>query len=218
LTIPLTGESFPRGGAYTVELSWVGAGDPPRVAADASGRPALSVIRPEDDGLRIVHAEGAVIWERLDVIPRIHWASATEVIPSARDRIDAMASGDTPGDTVILDRPGGPADGRPATLDVLEDSGDRVRVRVDAEGAGYLVLAESVQVDWTATVDGSEAEIVDADHAFGAVRVPPGEHEITLAYTPRGATAGLLASGFGGFLVLLLAVLPLRPRRRGVGA
>jgi uncharacterized membrane protein YfhO len=84
---------------------------------------------------------------------------------------------------------------------------------VDADGAGYLVVAESVQVDWTATVDGVEAEIVDADHAFGAVHVPPGRHEITFAYTPRGATAGLVASSVGVLLVAL-AVLPVRLRRR----
>ncbi|WP_166486595.1 YfhO family protein [Blastococcus saxobsidens] len=216
LSVPLVGESLPQGDEFTIELSWAGTGDAPRLAADAAGRPAVTVIRPEDDSLRMVHAEGAVIWERLEVIPRVHWASSAEVIASPADRIDAMAAGTLPADTVVLDRPGPPAEGGPATVEVLEDSGDRVSVRVDADSAGYLVLAESVQVDWTATVDGAEVDIVAADHAFGAVHVPAGRHDVTFTYTPRGATAGLIATGVGTALVVLALLLPTRMRRDAI--
>ncbi|GAA3154040.1 hypothetical protein GCM10010531_01310 [Blastococcus jejuensis] len=215
LTVPLVGESLPEGGTATVEISWVGSSDAPLVGADGSGRPGLSVVRPEDDGLRMVHAEGAVIWERLTLAPRVRWASATEVIAAPEDRVAALTGGDLPADTVVLDRAADdPLEGSPATVEVLEDSGDRVRVDVTAEGAGYLVLADSVQVDWTATVDGAPVDIVDADHAFGAVPVPAGDHEVTFTYTPRGAAAGLAATGLGAVLILLMALAPWLPRGR----
>jgi hypothetical protein len=124
-----------------------------------------------------------------------------------------VANDPIPADTVVLDAEAEPADGAPADVEVLEDSGDVVRARVDAEGAGYLVLADAVQSDWTVTVDGTEAEIVDADHAFGAVHVPAGVHEVSYAYTPRGGTEGVAASGVGLAALALMALPPSWARR-----
>jgi hypothetical protein len=214
LYVPLLGEDFPAGNDLTVELYWDGPTAPPVVAMDAEGRPSLDLIRPADDGLRLVVAEGAEVWERTTVIPRIHWADATSVIEVPEDRLAALASGKVPADTVVLDEPGEPAEGRPADVEVLEDSGDRIRARVDADGAGYLVVSESVQSDWTATVDGEKADIVPADHAFGAIHVPAGSHEISLSYTPRGGTAGLVATGTGLVALALMALAPALRRRR----
>jgi hypothetical protein len=213
LNVPIAGEDLPPGGTFTVRLHWAGPSAPPAVAADGDGRPTLSVVRPADDGLRLAFAGGAVVWERLTALPRIRWASRTEVIPSESARIDAVTHGRPGEETVVLDAPGKATEGGSADVTVLEDSGDRTTARVDAQGAGYLVVADSVQEDWTATVDGVEQPIVPADHAFGAVHVPAGTHEVSWEYTPRGATAGLIATGVG-LVALALMCLPAWRRRR----
>lgn len=43
---------------------------------------------------------------------------------------------------------------------------------------GYLVLTDVFHPYWKAAVDGSEAEIIPAFHAFRAVKVPPGTHKV----------------------------------------
>jgi hypothetical protein len=213
LYVPIAGEDLREAGTFTVQLAWEGPAEPPVIAGDTSGRPSLSVIRPADDGLRLVYAQEAEVWERLSALPRIRWAGEADVIESPSARVTALARRGVPADTVVLDRPGEPADGASAQVDVLEDSGDVVRARVDAEGSGYLVLAENVQTDWTVTVDGKESRIVPADHAFGAVHLPAGVSEVTFSYAPRGATAGLAGTGLGIVLLLLMATPPAWWRR-----
>lgn len=220
LYVPLAGESLAATGGLTARIHWVGPAEAPTLAADTAGRPAASVVRPEKDGLRLVYAGEAVVWERLSALPRIRWADRARVVPDPALRSTTVARAHLPADVVVLDR-GGPAlDGRPADLRVLEDSGDTIRVQVDAAGSGYLVVAESVQTDWSVTVDGVSADIVPADHAFGAVFVPEGRHEVTLDYTPRGGFLGVVAT-IAGLSALVLFCLPaawraLRHRRQRV--
>lgn len=214
LYVPMAGETLPSGGSFTVRLWWDGATAPPVLAGNDTGRPAFTAIRPADDGLRLVYAREAVVWERLSALPRVRWASRADVIPSGPARVAALTGAGVPAGTVVLDGFGGATDGAPADVQVLEDSGDVVRARVDAQGAGYLVLADDIQADWTVTVNGREQPIVPADHAFGAVHLPKGVSDVTFSYTPRGGTAGLVVSGVGLLLLLLMLAPPVR-RRRG---
>jgi hypothetical protein len=165
---------------------------------------------------QVYAADGLAVWARPDSLPRIRWASSTRVIAGSAERLDALAHTPLPADTVVLTEPGEPADGRSAQVNVVEDAGDTVRVRVDAEGAGYVVVADNVQTDWVATVDGRERPIVAADHAVGAVHVEAGEHEIALRYSPRGRTTGIWLSAGAALLLLTAAIPPPFWRRLGL--
>ena len=120
--------------------------------------------------------------------------------------------------TVVLSSPGQPTQGKPATVHIDNDSGDTVTADVDAQGAGYLVLADAVQTDWSVSVDGKPASIVAADDAFGAVHVTAGKHQISFTYTPRGGRIGALASLVSLVILVGLALPPTlwRRLRRGV--
>ena len=65
---------------------------------------------------------------------------------------------------VILTEPGPSDESSSATVDVLEDSGDTIRVDVQADGAGYLVVADALSDSFVASVDGEPAELRVADH------------------------------------------------------
>ncbi|HWM03165.1 MAG TPA: DUF6044 family protein [Actinophytocola sp.] len=169
---------------------------------------------PPPPGLTLAHeADGVAVWARADPLPRIRWASRTRVIADPADRVDTLARVPLPANTVVLDRPGEPTGGTSAQVTVVEDSGDTVRVRVTAQGPGYLVVADNVRTDWVAEVDGQERPIVPADHALGAVHVDAGEHEIALRYSPRGRTTGIALSA-AATLVLFAAAIPPRFWRR----
>ena len=47
------------------------------------------------------------------------------------------------------------------------------------------MLGDAVQTGWTVTIDGQPAELVDADHAFGAVLVPEGSHQVSFQYVNK---------------------------------
>lgn len=185
---------------------------------DTDGSWATTLIRPADDDLTVVHGGDAVIYQRDNAAGRIRWANDEVVIEDENDRLDAISSGDLPTSTVILEHSDDVAklSGRSeAGLDVLED-GETIRVHVDADGDGWLVLAESVRGagGWTATVDGETVPLVDADEAMGAVLVPDGEHEVVISYHPPGLTLGRTGSAIGAVGLLALILVPVVLDRR----
>lgn len=57
---------------------------------------------------------------------------------------------------------------------------------------------------WTVKVDGKKVETVDALKAFITIDLEPGEHTVTMKYTPPGFTVGVIALIFGLFALVLV--------------
>lgn len=72
---------------------------------------------------------------------------------------------------------------------------DRVEVDVTADAPGYLVLLDSFDEGWTATVDGEEAEVHRANAAFRAVAVPSGTSTVVFRYETPGLREGWAMAG-----------------------
>jgi hypothetical protein len=68
---------------------------------------------------------------------------------------------------------------------------DRIRLEAEAPVGGYVVLVDTFDPGWRATVDGHPAEILRANVAFRAIAVTAGRHSIDFAYRPRSVTWGL---------------------------
>jgi hypothetical protein len=89
---------------------------------------------------------------------------------------------------------------------------------VTTEAPRLLVISEVYYPGgWTATVDGSLAEIVPVNYLLRGVVVPAGTHDVRLTFSPTGRRAGLLISwGATGLVygVLTLLLLGLWQRRR----
>ncbi len=203
----------PPGSAIRVGLQGATAGTV-KLAADGV-RPAYDAVVAGDDALRLAHVDGAVLYERTDALPRIRWAGRSVVEEDGSRRLARLADGVAP-DVVVLGA-GGDEDAvaGAAELDVLQDAGDVVEVRVAAEDAGWLVVADGIQTAWRAELDGQPVDVVAADHAFGAVAVPAGTHEVRLWYHPAGWTAGQALSLAAALTLVAWAVLDRRDRRRG---
>jgi hypothetical protein len=179
--------------------------------AGPEGRVAVSTVKPADDGLRVALSGPAVVYERTRALSRIRWASNAAVVPGARERVAALRRGINP-QQVLLSEEGPTGSGLPARIEVLEDSGDEVRVRVDAGGDGYVVVADPIQFGWVARLDGAPAGLRAADHAGVAVHVPAGSHEVSFDYRPSGGRAGLGLTAIS--LVVLAGVTVATSRRR----
>jgi Bacterial membrane protein YfhO len=209
-------------GEVTVTLALEGAdGRSLPVSATPFGQVAADAIQATDDGLDLVYAHDLLIYERTSALPRIRWASGATVVPDLVDRLTVLAHGTADDDTVVLnDEPRyGEGDGLPAEVKVTEDGPTGIEAEVNAQGEGFLVVADAIQSGWTVEVDGRRAELMDADHAGVAVRVPEGRHTVTLRYTPGGWRLGQILSaltilGLAGVVIWDV----MRRRRPAVGS
>ncbi len=84
----------------------------------------------------------------------------------------------------------------------------RVELEARLPAAGVLVLFDSYEQGWRATVDGTAASVLRADAAFRGLRLTAGTHRVVFSYAPAGLREGV-GAGLVGILGLLLAMMRL---------
>jgi hypothetical protein len=215
--VPVAGEDLAPGQSARVRVH-LASTDGTLDLAGSGATPGVTVVRPADDGLRLVFTDGSAIYERLHALPSIRWAAKTRVIADPNARLAVLANDSSIEDTAILDSPGPAAAGAPAKVVVTTDTGDAMRARVNAQGDGYLVVADAPLRGLRVRVDGEKRDLVTADDALVAVPVPKGEHVVTVDYDAPRARLGALVSIASGLLLLFCGVFALRQRRRSRGA
>ncbi len=67
---------------------------------------------------------------------------------------------------------------------------NRVELFVHNPAPGYLVLTDAHYPGWKATINGRPQPILRANYLFRAVRLPAGDHRITVTYAPRSFAIG----------------------------
>lgn len=87
-----------------------------------------------------------------------------------------------------------------AVVSDVELAAHEIRFRVRTDVATMAVIAQNHYHPWRATLDGEPVEIRRANHAFQAVVVPAGEHEVVLRYVDRKFRAGV-GLAFSGLLI-----------------
>jgi len=114
-------------------------------------------------------------------------------------------------------RPGAP--GTPSLRFVQDDPND-VTLEVTLRQQSVVVLRDTFDPSWTATVDGLPAAIARANGIYRAVAVPTGHHAIRFKYRPREFLAGLTLSVAAVVLIGVSRFLGFRwfPWFRGSGS
>jgi hypothetical protein len=103
----------------------------------------------------------------------------------------------------------------PGTARIEHYSADRVRISGESDRGGYLVLTDSWFPGWTARVDGQETRVERADHAFRAVKIGPGHHDVEFRYAPMSVRLGLALSALAAVVTGALAWPASAPASRG---
>ena len=101
-------------------------------------------------------------------------------------------------------------DNGPGTV-AIESDGVDLRLEVDMERPGWVVISQSAWKGWRAYLDGQRVGMQIANVAFLSVYVPQGKHEVRLTYLPQTFVTGRTISA----LTLLGIVVGLGWRRRG---
>jgi hypothetical protein len=81
------------------------------------------------------------------------------------------------------------------------ENNGRVRIRVQHDQPGVLVLADGWYPGWRAAVDGVEKDIFAVDLMFRGIAVVAGDHEVEFIYAPLSLDLGTYISAGAGLLV-----------------
>ncbi len=130
-------------------------------------------------------------------------------LPRAAEAVARL--GDKLRDRVVVEDPTRPLPDDAAvsgTARIVEDLPEKVSVQTDAAMPSYLVLSDTFDPGWSATIDGVPAPIRPAYIAFRAVYVPKGSHTVVFTYRPAGFATGLTLTGCGVVLGLFLWFRP----------
>jgi hypothetical protein len=191
----------------------------------ASAEPALRAVYDGGDA-RIFEDPAAL--PRAFVVSRARCADDREVLALLRARAigadevvlddcaapvtgetDAIASRGVAPDSRSVVAPG-PRSAVASQARMLIDEPARVVVAVSTAVPAWLVLTDTWFPGWRARIDGGDVVVRRADHAFRAVAVPAGHHEVEFAFTPRGLVPGAAVT----LAALVIVAALLIPRRR----
>jgi Predicted membrane protein len=165
-----------------------------------------------------IRAAGAeVLVHRLTRPAPACWMAAREIaVPSraaAWHQLEDAAS--RPGaDAVVLAPASGVRSHGPGSARLLARSPASWRVATSSAGAGLLVLDAAFSPSWIVRVDGRRTAPVLVNLCRIGVRVPPGDHRVTLTWSTRPFGTGLLLAAFGWTIVGWLGLIAARDRRR----
>jgi len=216
--VALAGDSLSSDEPWRVEVRVLDLDAVGTVGTTQDGELAFDIVRPEDDGLVVAHTGDSTVYERTTALDRVRWASEAVVLTDREERVEEMADGTVPPDVVVLetadDLTGATTAGE-AVVTEREAGPNHVVADVEADGAGWVVVADSLQRGgWSATVDGEPAELLAVDHAAVAVAVNGGSHEVVLSYETPGLRAGAWLTGSTVLGLIAAAAVSLVVRRR----
>jgi len=145
-----------------------------------------------------------------DAYPRIRWVACGLQVDNADQAIAKVTQKQVDYvNEVILeveDASAEPLCGEhiPAEINLKTSGPSKILLEIDSPNPGYLVIADVWYPGWQAIVDGYPTPILHANFLFRAVALPSGEHEVVIAYQPKGFYWGVVVSGcaLAGLIIL----------------
>lgn len=176
----------------------------------------------------VLVAEGGTVYENRSALPRAWMVEEVELEragtettgnepeSSVLDRV--LAPGFDPRQRAIVSAPAVPAPGpgaASASVEMVEEGYNRVRLRVDTPAAGLLVVTDVWYPSWEVRIDGGAATLLRANYALRGVAVPAGIHEIEFEYVAAAYRTGRTVESLSILLIVLgLAWAPFRRWQR----
>ena len=168
----------------------------------------------------------ATLFERTEPIPYARFVP-TAVVPSSPGQIvpTVLDPGFQIDRVVMLESASGVAPGAipnplPAASDVAVTFGEwkpgamRMALGDGTPAAGYVLVSENWDAEWTAKVDGRDAPVLRGNGTLITVPVPAGARDVVLEYEGRAFARGKLVTIGALVLVAIGLVAPRTARRR----
>ena len=161
------------------------------------------------------------IYENRSAGPRVWVATRAVLLPEGEQIAYLQEHAGSLRDVVVLDKGVRLPDsatrvswysGLVGRAEIVRYENTRVVIRADLAEPVFVVLADTDYPGWRASVDGEPAQLYRADHAYRAVWVPAGEHEVELRFVPSTLRLGAVVSGLA--LLAIAGLLALGYSRR----
>jgi len=188
-------------------------------AAEAAGRRTILQFSDSDwcylvseDGRRLAHIDD----EATFLANRFQWRQIQRVPDTERAKYEFVPDSDLDGKRAVGLRLAIAPAGGDSAPEILEETPSRVRLRIARRLPGYLVIANTYDPGWKATLSGEDVPVLRANYAFQAIEIPPGTWEVELRYWPDTLVLGLWI-GAGSLILAIGACIYSRRRARVVG-
>jgi MFS family permease len=146
-----------------------------------------------------------VVLENPTAFPRAWVVPHAATLAAGKER-ETLGTADFTRTVLIAGEPPPSPPAGPTTARVADYRPNRVAVRLDGPGGGFLVLADVWFPGWVCRVDGAEVPVYRANHAFRAVAIPPGVKEAVFSFEPRSYRVGWWVS-MAALVAIVLAIL-----------
>jgi hypothetical protein len=160
------------------------------------------------------------VYRNRDVLPRAFVVYRAEVVDSAAQSLQRITdSAFDFRERVVLEDPPAewaepPEIPAAAAVRIANYEPNYIRVEVGAAADGLLVLTDTYAPGWKALLDGQAMPVYVADHAFRAVVVPAGTHQVEFMYEPLSFKAGATISLLTAVILILFFAFKAQARRR----
>ncbi len=137
------------------------------------------------------------IWERQNIQPRAYLVSDYVLAANEKDSLEKTYSQklDLNKQIVLQKDPQIEKNGQSIKkAEIIEYKPNKVKIKSQAEKEALLYLSDTYYPEWEAFVDNKKTEVLKANHAFRAIVVPEGNHEVVFKYTGKAFKKGLVIS------------------------
>jgi hypothetical protein len=173
----------------------------------ATGALQLIYRGPDGSVYKVVHAlPRAFLVPGVVAAPDEHSALSMLADPSFDARKAAILIGENTAAKTNLPRGDFSFDEGGATASIVRDRLNDVEVRINTPRPAMLVLNDTWDPGWTASVDGVRQPVLRVNYAFRGVVVPEGEHTVAFSYRPRALLIGMALSGITLMLLMIWSV------------
>ena len=91
---------------------------------------------------------------------------------------------------------------------LVRERGSRLLLHASMQGTGWVIVSNCGWKGWRAREGGKPIHLVPGDHAFLALRLAPGQHDVELFYRPRSFVVGATVSVATLLAILLYTLIP----------
>ena len=157
------------------------------------------------------------IYHNRNVLPRAFVVYRAEIVDHAAQSLERVtdSSFDFREQVVLEEMPARwtepPEVPTSAAVYIVDYQPNQVKVQVETSADGLLVLTDTYSPGWKALLDGQATPVYIANHAFRAVVVPAGTHQVEFVYEPLSFRVGA-ATSLLTMVALMLVLLISRIR------
>lgn len=180
-----------------------------------------STVEPLYSGLELIerHDEGA-LYRNPTALPRAFIVHQTEVMTNEIALLNRLMEPTFPiSQTVLLEEPVAVTPTRSVlseTVQITNYTPNHIDLVVHLEQSGVVVVSDSYDAGWHATIDRTPAKLLPANYILRAIATPAGTHQIRLFYRPTSVVIGMTISGLSlSGLILMGLVRSVQRYRRG---